>query len=169
MRSCQACQSIRNAPATVPLHPWLWPTKPWQRIHIDFVGPFIDAHSKWPEMMEMRSTTAYKTVEELQKLCMSYGQPEQVVSDNGPQFVFDEFAKFVRLNGIKHIKNAPYHPYTNGATERLIQTFKKTMKASERDGHAHAQRLASFLLIYRSMPHLTTPETPSELFLKRST
>ena len=176
VRSCQACQSVRNAPATAPLHPWLWPTKPWQRIHIDFAGPFqgrmyllvIDAHSKWPEIVEMRSTTAYKTIEELRKLCASYGLPEQVVSDNGPQFVSEEFAKFVKLNGIKHIKSAPYHPSTNGAAERLVQTFKKTMKASERDGRTPAQRLASFLLTYRSTPHSTTHETPSELFLKRS-
>ena len=105
VRSCPACQSVRNAPATAPLHPWLWPTKPWQCIHMNFAGPFqgrmhlleIDAHSKWPEIVDMRSTTAYKTVEELRKLCASYGLPEQVVSDNGPQFVAEEFAKFVRL------------------------------------------------------------------------
>ena len=175
VRSCQDCQSVRNAPATAPLHPWLWPTKPWQRIHIDFAGPFqgrmyllvIDAHSKWPEIVEMRSTTAYKTVEELRKLCAAYGLPEQVVSDNGPQFVSEEFTKFIKLNGIKHIKSAPYHPSTNGAAERLVQTFKKTMKASEHDGRTHSQRLTSFLLTYRSTPHSTTHETPSELFLKR--
>ena len=24
----------------VPLHPWSWPPRPWQRIHLDFLGPF---------------------------------------------------------------------------------------------------------------------------------
>ena len=55
-RSCLSCQAVRNAPTVAPLHPWVWPAKPWQRIHIDFAGPFmgrtflivIDAHSKWP-------------------------------------------------------------------------------------------------------------------------
>ena len=23
-----------------PLHLWLWPTKLWQRLHLDFAGPF---------------------------------------------------------------------------------------------------------------------------------
>jgi len=41
------------------------------------------------------------------------------------------------------------------------------MKASEHDGRTQSQRLASFLLSYRSTPHSTTHETPSELFLKR--
>ena len=36
---CEACQAVRNAPTPAPLHPWLWPTKPWRRIHIDYAGP----------------------------------------------------------------------------------------------------------------------------------
>ena len=123
---------------------------------MDFAGPFqgrtyllvTDAHSKWLEIVEMTSTTASRTVEELRKRFSSYGLPEQLVTNNGPQFVSDEFARFIRLNGIKHIKSAPYHPSTNGAAERLVQTFKKAMKASERDGRTHSQRLASFVLSY---------------------
>ena len=112
-----------------PLHPWLWPTKPWQRLHLDFAGPFqgrmyllvSDAHSKWPKIIAMKSTTASKTIEELWKLFASYGLPEQIVTDNGPQFVSEEFATFTKANEVKHIKSAPYHPSTNRAVERLVQ------------------------------------------------
>ena len=60
------CQAVRNAPAAAPLHPWVWPSSPWQRVHIDFAGPFqgrtffvlVDAHSKWPEVVQMTSTSA---------------------------------------------------------------------------------------------------------------
>ena len=38
------CQSVRNAPEVAPLHPWLWPSKPWSRVHIDFAGP-LRGHS----------------------------------------------------------------------------------------------------------------------------
>ena len=46
------------------LHPWLWPAKPWQSIHVDFAGPFmgkmflivVDAHSKWPEVIDYKYT-----------------------------------------------------------------------------------------------------------------
>ena len=128
----------------------------------------IDAHSKWPEIIEMKSTTATKTIDEMRKLFASHGLPEQLVSDNGPQFLSDEFATFTKMNGIKHIKSAPYHPATNGAAERLVQTFKKAMRAGEHDGRTHSQRLPGFLLLYHSTPHLTTPhEAPSQLFLKR--
>ena len=59
--------------------------------------------------------------------------------DNGLQFVSGEFATFAKLNGMKHIKSAPYHPSINGAIERLVQTFKKAMKAIEHDGRTHSQ------------------------------
>ena len=40
VKGCQSCQSFRESPAATPLHPWIWPTKLWQRIHVDFAGPF---------------------------------------------------------------------------------------------------------------------------------
>ena len=40
-KSCLSCQAVKSAPAVAPLHPWVWPAKPWQRIHIDFAGPFM--------------------------------------------------------------------------------------------------------------------------------
>jgi hypothetical protein len=30
----------RNAAPEVPIHPWDYPDKPWQRIYVDFAGPF---------------------------------------------------------------------------------------------------------------------------------
>ena len=174
-KSCLACQSVRHAPATAPLHPWVWPSRPWQRIHVDFAGPFlgksflvvVDAHSKWPEVFEMSSTTASKTIATLRHLFSAYGLPEQLVSDNGPQFVSEEFQTFMKQNGVKHIRCAPYHPSSNGAAERFIQTFKQAMKASEKDGHSVSHRLANFLMTYRSTPHTTTNVAPCTLFLQR--
>ena len=40
VKNCQPCQTVRNSPPSAPLHPWLWPTRPWQRVHVDFAGPF---------------------------------------------------------------------------------------------------------------------------------
>ena len=128
----------------------------------------LDVHSKWPEIIEMPSTTASKTVEELRKLFSSYGLLEQVITDNGPQFIAEEFMVFLKQNGIKHLKCSPYHPSSNGAVERLVQSFKKSLTASESDGHSLSHRLSSFLLTYQNTPHASTNATPSELFLKRS-
>ena len=42
VKSCTECAAVKQSPAKAPLHPWSWPCRPWQRIHIDFAGPFMD-------------------------------------------------------------------------------------------------------------------------------
>ena len=32
-KSCQSCQAIRGSPPVAPLHLWIWPSKPWERVH----------------------------------------------------------------------------------------------------------------------------------------
>ena len=39
-KSCVSCKAVKSAPQEAPLHPWVWPTEPWKRIHVDFAGPF---------------------------------------------------------------------------------------------------------------------------------
>ena len=41
VKSFITCQSTSDMPPVAPLHPWVWPAKPWQRLHIDFTGPFL--------------------------------------------------------------------------------------------------------------------------------
>lgn len=55
----------------------------------------------------MASTTAQKTISVLKAMFAAYGLPEQIVTDNGPQFVPEKFAMFMRGNGIKHIRSTP--------------------------------------------------------------
>ena len=104
-KSCQACMSVKNSPPSSPLSPWVWPAKPWQRVHVDFAGPLfgktylvlIDAHSKWPEIWEMSSTSSSKTIDVLRQIFSVFGLSEQVVTDNGSQFVSEEFLHFYEI------------------------------------------------------------------------
>ena len=41
VHNCSACQETRNQPPPSPLHSWPWPSTPWERIHVDFAGPFM--------------------------------------------------------------------------------------------------------------------------------
>ncbi|XP_061594943.1 uncharacterized protein K02A2.6-like [Cololabis saira] len=136
VKSCVTCQEHRNLPAPAPLHPWEWPSKPWQRLHIDYVGPFMghmflilmDAHSKWMDAYPVTTSTSTITIECLRKSFSSQGIPETIVSDNGSCFVSAEFKDFLEKNGIEHITSAPYHASSNGCAERAVQTFKAMLK-----------------------------------------
>ena len=159
--------STRECLLKAPLHPWEWATAPWQQLHIDFAGPFqnsmflvvVDAHSKWPEVIPLSSTTTSKTIEVLRDLFARFGIPEQIVSDNGPQFASEEFQAFIKSNGIRHITSAPYHPATNGLAERLVQTFKQALRAMFQISKPVKDKLAKFLIAYRNTPHSTTGES----------
>jgi len=101
VKSCEVCTAVQNSPPTSPLYTWNWPSRIWQRIHIDFAQKgnntflvLIDSHSKWLEVVEMRSTTAEKTCDVLYSIFASYGFPEEIVSDNGPQFTAAVFRNF---------------------------------------------------------------------------
>jgi len=173
VKECQSCQENQRNPAKAPLHPWEIAQQPWKRLHIDFAGPFegqmwlivIDACSKWPEVIAMTSTTAEKTVHTLRSLFSRYGIPDQIVTDNGPQFIAEEFKQFCLGNGIKHTLIAPYHPSSNGEAERFVQTFKTAIRKAKR---ALQKTLCKFLLHYCSTPHATTGKTPAEIMFGRN-
>ncbi|CAI5694547.1 unnamed protein product [Oreochromis niloticus] len=173
-KNCSSCHKVRNNPPLAPLHPWEFPQEPWHCVHIDFAGPYedkmflvaVDAHSKWPEVTIMKSTTTEKTIEALGEMFSRFGSPTQIVSDNGPQLVSQEMEAFLQANGVQHITSAPYHPATNGLAERFVQTMKHALKTSQGQGTLH-QRLHKFLLNYRNSPHATTRTSPANAMFKR--
>ena len=97
-----------------------------------------------------------------------YGLPNQLVTDNGSQFISDGFTKFVKSNGIVHIRTAVAHPAMNGLVERFNQTFKSSLRDMRTTFDDMNLILNAFLLQYRNTPHATTGETPSKLFLLRT-
>ena len=173
VKSCEPSQLSRYSPSKVPLHPWEWPDRPWSRIHIDFAGPFmgkmflivVDAHSKWMEVSIVQSATSNSTLEKLRALFATHGLPEVIVSDNGTAFTSTEFQEFVRRNGIRHIRTAPYHPSSNGQVERAVQTFKDSMKRTSTE--SLETRVSRFLFHYHITPHSTTGITPAQLLMGR--
>ena len=174
-KKCQGCQEVARSPRAAPLHRWEYPAQPWQRLQIDFAGPVqgkmllvcTDAHSKWPEIVIMKGTTAEETVGTLRSIFARMGLPEQIVSDNGSQFTSTTFQKFVDENGIRHVMGAPYHPSTNGLAERFVQSFKSALKADQSD-RTMQHKLDRFLLAYRTAPHATTEVSPAQLLFGRN-
>ena len=124
----------------------------------------IDAYSKWLEVHCMKSTTSSATIEKLREIFAIHGLPATLVSDNGSNFTSSEFEEFMKRNGIKHIKVAPYHPVSNGLAERAVRVFKEGF---EKMGEGSIQtKLSRFLLSYRTTPHSTTGVPPAELLMK---
>ena len=143
------------------------PEKPWSRIHVDHAINFLghnwlvltDSYSKYPCIHATTSTSTKCTTELLEQDFAHFGYPHTIVSDNATTFMSDEFKVWCRERGITHLTGAPYHPATNGAAERLVQTFKQALKKSSLPPRAALQE---FLMQYRRTP-LASGYSPSEL------
>ena len=155
VKSCAECQTNQSSPTETPLLPWQWPSRPWSRVHVDFMGPFmghmilvlVDSHSKWIEAHVMSSVTSTLTIQCLRRIFATFGLPEVVVTDNGPSLVSDEFEAWLKRNGIRHKTSPPYHPATNGLAERAVQTVKRGVKKMK--SGTLSDKIARFLFAHR--------------------
>ena len=173
VKNCILGCSNQSNPSAAPVHAWEYPTGPWERLHIDFAGPFmgkmflivVDAFSKWIEVEMMSNITSVSTVAKLRKIFAMHGLPQVIVSDNGPAFVGKEFKDFLTRNVVKHVLTAPYHPASNGQVEQMVRIFKEPMKTLQfGDVETKLNRL---LFNYRITPHTATGSSPAEFLFKR--
>ncbi|XP_014663413.1 PREDICTED: uncharacterized protein K02A2.6-like [Priapulus caudatus] len=166
-RKCMACAEHQNKPSKPAVHPWMLPEKPWSRLHLDhainFLGSnwlvLIDSYSKYPCIHPTQAITAKATIDLLEQDFAHFGYPHTLVTDNATTFHSAEFQAWCKDHGITHLTGAPYHPATNGAAERLVQTFKQAMKKSSLPPK---KALNEFLIQYRRTP-TSCGYSPSEL------
>ena len=105
------------------------------------------------------STTTSGVVSALKPLFAKYGIPEEVVSDNGPQYASQEFGDFAKEYNFKHTTSSPHFPQSNGHAERAVQTAKRLLKNSS-DPHVA-------LLSYRATPLPWCGLSPAQLLMGR--
>ena len=170
-KSCKSCCNVKKNPQKAPVHNWDIPEKNWQRIHIDYAGPFmghffflvIDAKSKWPEIFATKKNPdSALTINFLREIFSRQGLPEILVSDNATLFKSEKFTDFCKRNGIRQRLIAPGHPSTNGQVERYCQTLKTKLKCMQFQPGTLHEKLHELLFRYRATP-LSCGKTPAEL------
>lgn len=173
VRYCQPCQSNRQSDPKAPVHFWVKPDQPWSRLHIDFAGPVkgevflivVDAYSNWAEVEIMPSMKSSAVVTSLRKMFATHGVPDVIVSDNGTAFIGAELQTFLKLNGVRTVFAAPYHPASNGRAERMVREVKEALK-KQQEGTTQC-KIARFLFKQHTMQHSVTGKSPAELMMGR--
>ncbi|KAK7102592.1 hypothetical protein V1264_020788 [Littorina saxatilis] len=175
-KSCHGCQLVSRPNPPEPVRSSKLPSGPWEDIAIDFLGPLpsghsvlvvIDYYSRYYEVAIMKSTTSEKTVDALKTIFARHGLPLTIHSDNGPQFISETFAEYMRDIGAEHIRVTPRWPQANGEVERQNQSLVKRMKIAQAEKKHWQDEVLKYIAAYRATPHPSTGRSPAELLFNR--
>nr|KYP73955.1 Transposon Ty3-I Gag-Pol polyprotein [Cajanus cajan] len=145
---------------------------------MDILGPFppakgqlkfllvaINYFTKWIEACPL----AKITTENIRKftwknIVCRFGIPHSLITDNGRQFIAQDFKDFLRELGVKHLPTSVEHPQTNGQAEVANKVILRELKKRLRNAKGQrAEELPSILWAYHYTPESATQETPCRL------
>jgi transposase InsO family protein len=91
-----------------------------------FLCSVLDGYSRaivhWEIRPEMKEPDVEMVLQRARE--MYPGTHPRIISDNGPQFIANDFKQFIRLCGMTHVRTSPYYPQSNGKLERFHRTIK---------------------------------------------
>jgi len=99
----------------------------------------------------------------LKTIFVEYGIPTIVYTDQGTQFVSEEFRAFAVQYRLQVQHSSPRYPQSNGFIETMVKTAKNIMKKAEES----VSRPHLAMLIYRSTPIRPGQISPAELLTQR--
>ena len=112
---------------------------PWSKVSIDIIGTHprsrtgceyiltvMDHFTKCAEAFPIRDHKAHTVAKVLlDRLCSRFGMPEELLSDQGPEFESELVAEWCKVLGVRKIRTSPYRPTTNGILERFHRTLNE--------------------------------------------
>jgi hypothetical protein len=147
--SCQTCKWSKpsNQKPYGLLNPLSIPSKPWESIGIDFVGPLplsknsdgefalitviIDLLTVMVHLVLSQITYNAREIAELvfTEVYKLHGLPKSIVSDREMLFTSAFWTHLNRLIGTNQSMSSAYHPQSDGATERANWTIRQMLRS----------------------------------------
>ena len=168
---CDACGTCAQYGTTAPKEPMKSlpiPTRPWQIVSQDICELHNQSYlvtvchfSDWIEVDKLGDTLSSTVIEKTKAHFARYGVPAICHTDNGPQFISNQYRKFSVEYGFKHTTSSPYHPKGNGRAEAAVKVAESMLKKAD-DFH-------TALLLYRNTPPQGHTYSPAQrMFLRRT-
>ena len=138
VKNCEVCIANQNKQCKEPLMSTSIPTYPIQLLGSDLMHwnnqdflIMVDYYSRYFEIERLHSTRSETIIKKMKKIFSRMGIPEELRSDNGPQYASEEFRDFTRKWEIQHITSSPSYPKANGLAERQVQTVKNILQKAK--------------------------------------
>ena len=104
--NCNVCARYRREQRREPLQVSTLPERPWQRVAADLFQLrdvhyllVVEYYSRFPEVHRLSGLYSNRIVDGLKQVFSRHGIPSELYTDNGPQFVSDEFRQIARDYG----------------------------------------------------------------------
>ena len=174
---CFACN--RNAPSqpSLPPTPPVLPEYPFQSICADYFTlqgtdylVSVDRYSNWPSIQRAGpgEATSKKLILEIKKHCSTFGIPEELSSDGGPQFSSKETRDFLENYGIRSRISSVSNPHSNCRAEIGVKTMKRLLADNTGPGGSlNNDKVLRAILQYRNTPDPDTGMSPAEVIFGR--
>jgi len=179
VKTCDVCQKIkRNFSKRLAEMLILTPVKPNQIITTDIGGPLketergnkyfiviIDHFTKYIKIYPMKRIQAEDVAEIIvNNWIMTFGIPESILTDGGTNYRSSLMEAVYEYMDIKCLRTTPFHPQSNGLSEKTVQTTKAMIRACVDDNQTNWDQLLEKLsFAYNTSVQLTTKLTPFEL------
>ena len=182
-RTCSICQKCKiSSRVIIPPTLRISTNSPFELVAMDlislpttstgFVGCLmtVDHFSKWVTANPIRnkqSRTICKVLEN-NVLPTLPRVPVRILTDNGPEFISQEFGAVLERYNIVHVRTTPYKPSSNGAIERVNRTIGELLRILTSEPSKWDEHLAKSILTYNHTHHSEIACTPAEKILTQS-
>lgn len=175
IKGCSTCVVNQPLNRYTPLQPTPLPRGLWIKGAVDLVGPidgkhiltYIDHYSSYPEACVIKVITSREVIKALTAIFARFGYPDELVTDNGKQFISAELDAYLKSCGIQHIRVSSYYARSNGKLVRFHRYLKKNFRAAISEGKSWQTELPKILMLYRASPHPISGKSPAILLLTR--
>ena len=140
-QQCETCREFEHSQAKEPLMNHELPSRPWQKVGADLLHVnnkdylvTVDYYSNFWEIDRLYDTLSKTVIQKMKAHFSRYGIPEQLVTDNGPQFVSSSFRHFTIKYDIQHTTSSPHHPRSNRKAESAVKAAKRILKKTLKTG-----------------------------------
>lgn len=138
---CEQCVKAKAHPKSVPISKYPIPIRPFHTVSTDILGPlritesgnqfvltFRDYTTRYTVLYPLQHKDTDSIINALRNLFSNYGSCHVLISDNASEYLSTKLSQFLKYYNVKKTEIAPYHPASQGLSERINREIAKLLR-----------------------------------------